>query len=60
MLKKSIPIKQNLKDENLDNLNFILYILLVPINCHMRFEYVITCYIRVKLLNDLNSYIKCK
>ena len=45
-----MPIKQNLKDENLDNLNFVLYILLVPIDCHMRFEYVITYYIRVKLL----------
>ena len=46
MLKKSIPINQNLKDENLDNLNSVLCILSVPIDCHVRFE----CDIRGKLL----------
>ena len=44
-------MKQNIKDENLDNINFVLYIALIPTDCHIRFEYVI----KAKLLSDLNS-----
>ena len=33
--------EQNLKDENLDNSIFVLYITLILIDCHKRFEYII-------------------
>ena len=49
---KIIQIEQNLKNENLDNLIFVLHITLIPIDCHMGFEHIV----KVKLLNDLNSH----
>ena len=58
MLKKIIPMKQTLIGENLNNSKFALYIVLIPVNCHMRFRYIIAYDIRVKLTKGLKLLYK--